>query len=146
MYLLYVALFAILLLVELMSYNLVTIWISLAALVTAIFAYFFPNLIVMQIILLLVLSIVFVVLTKSVMTKLKYAKEKTNIDRLIGMEGIVLEQINPMEGIGQVKVSGQIWSAKTEDGQGISLGEHIVVRKIEGVKLVVERKESLCRN
>ncbi len=146
MYIWYVALFFVLLVVELLSYNLTTIWIALGSLLTAIYAYFFPTQVITQVILLLVLSLTFILLTKPLMQKIKYAKEKTNADRLVDMEGIVLESINPLEGMGQVKVAGQIWSAKTEDGTVVLTGEKIKIIKIEGVKLVVERKETLCRN
>ena len=146
MYLSYLALFVVLLVVEMLSYNLTTIWVALASLLTSVYAYFFPEQLAVQIILLLVLSIVFVVLTKPLIKKMKYAKEKTNADRLIGMNCIVLEQINPVEGTGQVKVSGQIWSAKTTDGSIIPSGETIKIKNIEGVKLIVDREESLCRN
>ena len=145
MYLWYLALFFILLVVELSSYNLTTVWIALGALFTSVYAYFFPEQIVIQMILLFVLSIVFIVLTKPLIQKLKYAKEKTNADRLIGMEGIVLEQIQPVKGTGQVKVSGQIWSAKSSDGNEIAVGEIIKIKNIEGVKLVVDREELLCK-
>lgn len=145
MYLWYLWLFVILLVAEFLSYNLITIWAALASLVTSLYAYFFPNQIVTQIVFLLVLSIVFIVLTKPLMNRLKYAQEKTNADRLIGMEGVVLEQINPLEGVGQVKVLGQIWSAKTGDGSVVSVGEIVKVEKIEGVKLIVSGKETLCK-
>lgn len=145
MYLLYFAVFIILLAVELISYNLVTIWISIAALLTSVYAYFFPDQIVTQMFLLLIFSIVLIVLTKPIVGKMKYAKEKTNADRLIGMQGVVLEQIDSLAGTGQVKVSGQVWSAKTEDEILILVGETVQIENIEGVKLIVSRKEKLCR-
>ena len=79
------------------------------------------------------------------MRKIRYAKEKTNADRFIGMEGIVIEAIDSAKGVGQVKVGGQVWSAKTEENTFISTEEKIIIIKIEGVKLVVGRKESLCK-
>ena len=145
MYLCYLAVFIILLIAELVSYNLITIWVALASLLTSVYAYFCPDQVVAQLILLLVLSVVFVVLTKPFMEKMKYAKEKTNADRLIGMEGIVLEEIDSLESVGQVKVSGQIWSAKAETEVRIPVGETVRIEKIEGVKLIVSRKETICR-
>lgn len=145
MYLWYLALFFILLVAELTSYNLTTIWIALGSLLTTVYAYFFPDRITMQLILLLVSSIVFIILTKPLMRKIRYAKEKTNADRFIGMEGIVIEAIDSAKGVGQVKVGGQVWSAKTEENTFISTEEKIIIIKIEGVKLVVGRKESLCK-
>ena len=62
--------------------------------------------------------------------------QRTNADRLIGMEGIVIVPVNPVEGKGQVKVEGQVWSAKS-DGS-ITEGTKVKVRAIEGVKLIVD--------
>ena len=62
--------------------------------------------------------------------------QRTNADRLIGREGIVIVPVDPMEGKGQVKVDGQVWSAKSESA--IAEGKKVTVRAIEGVKLVVD--------
>ena len=62
--------------------------------------------------------------------------QRTNADRLIGMEGVVIVPVNPVEGKGQVKVEGQVWSAKAE--RAISEGTKVKVRAIEGVKLIVD--------
>lgn len=62
--------------------------------------------------------------------------QRTNADRLIGKEGVVIVPIDPMEGKGQVKVDGQVWSAKSESA--IAEGKKVTVRVIEGVKLVVD--------
>jgi len=65
--------------------------------------------------------------------------QKTNADRLIGREGIVIVPLNALEGKGQVKVDGQIWSAKA--GEDLTAGTKIKVLSIEGVKLVIGRAE-----
>ncbi|MBR6880678.1 MAG: NfeD family protein [Clostridiales bacterium] len=68
------------------------------------------------------------------------AKEPTNADRVIGHEGIVIKTIDPIDGKGQVKVIGQTWSAKS--GKSIPEGASIKVVGMEGVKLIVEEKNS----
>ena len=62
--------------------------------------------------------------------------QRTNADRLIGMEGVVIVPVDPVEGKGQVKVEGQVWSAKSESS--IKEGTKVKIRSIEGVKLLVE--------
>ena len=62
--------------------------------------------------------------------------QRTNADRLIGMEGVVIVPVNPVEGKGQVKVEGQVWSAKSEGA--IEEGTTVKIRAIEGVKLIVD--------
>ena len=138
MYLWYFVAFAVLLGIELVSYNLVTIWLAISALLTGIYAYFFPQQLVVHIFIFLVLSIILIALTKPMVKKLKIATEKTNADRIIGCEAVVLEEIQPIQGTGQVKVMGKIWSAKSLTGEPVAKDKTVTVKAIEGVKLVVE--------
>ena len=62
--------------------------------------------------------------------------EPTNADRVIGKEGIVIKEINPIDGKGQIKVMGQVWSAKADTA--IAEDKKVKVLSMEGVKLVVE--------
>ncbi|HNZ63047.1 MAG TPA: NfeD family protein [Bacillota bacterium] len=62
----------------------------------------------------------------------------TNADRIIGKEGVVIETIHSLTGSGQIKVQGQIWSAKTETEGIIPEGELVNVLGITGVKAIVE--------
>lgn len=137
MYLWYFLAFVILLAIELSSYNLITIWLAISALLTGIYAYFFPGQIVVHLFIFLILSVILIALTKPLVKKMKIATEKTNADRLIGCDAIVLEEINLIEGTGQVKVMGQIWSAKSQTGEIIEKEKTVTVKSIEGVKLVV---------
>ena len=60
-----------------------------------------------------------------------------NSERLIGLIGIVTEEI-PEFGTGSVKVENETWMATSESGKQISLNETVSIKKISGVKLVVE--------
>ena len=60
-----------------------------------------------------------------------------NSERLIGLIGIVTEEI-PEFGTGSVKVENETWMATSESGKQISLNETVTIKKISGVKLVVE--------
>ena len=62
-------------------------------------------------------------------------KVKTNIDRIIGMNGVVIDDISNKE-YGSVKVDGKIWRAYSKDK--LQEGTHIKVLKINGNKLEVE--------
>ena len=59
------------------------------------------------------------------------------IHSIIGKEGIVISDINPITGEGQIKVESEIWSAKTEDSQVIPKGTLVTITAIDGVKAVV---------
>ncbi len=65
--------------------------------------------------------------------------EKTNVDSLIGKEGIVMQEINNLEAQGVVKLSGMEWSARSADDSKIAAGEKVLVQSIDGVKLIVTK-------
>lgn len=138
MYWYYIIAFAVLIVIEVSSYNLITIWVAIAALLTSIYAYFYPAQIMPQIFIFLIFSIALLALTKPIVQKMKIGKHPTNADRLIGLDGVILEEIDPILGTGQVKVNGQIWSAKSESQSNISKGQIVKIIKIEGVKLVCQ--------
>ena len=96
-----------------------------------------------QIILFLVVSILLFVFTRPVAVKyFNKDRQKTNADRLVGQEAIVTEDIYTLQAHGTVEVNGQEWSAKTKEADGrISKGEVVVIEEIQGVKLIVRKKE-----
>lgn len=68
---------------------------------------------------------------------LKVGDTKTNVDSLIGKTGIVHVAVTPYKA-GQVKVNGQIWTAKAEqEDADIPVGEEIEVLRVDGVKLII---------
>lgn len=70
----------------------------------------------------------------------KIGATKTNVDSLIGKEGIVIKELQTFT-MGQVKVKGQIWSAKPDGEINILEGHRVEVVRIEGVKLIVKDLE-----
>ncbi len=130
----------IMIVVEVATTGLATLWFALGALVAMVMdlcgAPFASQIIVMS-----VVSVVcFVLCMIWVRPKLESLRKKniqrTNADRLIGREGVVIVPLNAAEGKGQVRVDGQVWSAKA--GVDIGEGVKVTVKSIEGVKLVVE--------
>ncbi len=65
---------------------------------------------------------------------------KTNIDGILGKEAIVTEEINNTEGTGEVEIAGKKWTARSEDGSIIPLRERVIIKKVDGVKLIVRKK------
>lgn len=62
-----------------------------------------------------------------------------NSTSIIGKTGIVLKEIGGPNSVGQVKVSGEVWSAVSENSTLIEKGESIFVVAISGVKLIVKK-------
>ena len=135
---LWLAVIVVTLLVEAMTAGLTTIWFSagaLAALISSYLGISFP----LQIIIFIVVSVAALLLTRPlVKNKIHKNKVKTNADMVIGKQALVVEDICPVEGKGQVKVDGKIWSAKSLDLKIIQKDELVTVEKIEGVHLIVK--------
>lgn len=132
--------FLVLLFIEIITINLVSIWFSIGALF-AMITTFFTDLVQVQMLVFFVVSLLCLIMTKPVVNKLRKRKvQATNLDRVIGMSGVVTSPILPNE-VGEVKVDGKRWSAISSDGV-ISDGEMVNIVRIDGVKLIVEKKEN----
>ena len=126
--------------IEAATTGLATLWFGIGAVVAMIMDLCGAS-VASQIIVMAVISAVcFAVCMIWIRPKLESLRKKniqhTNADRLIGREGVVIVPLNATEGKGQVKIDGQIWSAKADTD--IAEGVRVTVRSIEGVKLVVE--------
>lgn len=122
-------------LVEFMTVNLTTIWFVISGLVALLISFTGLNF-MFQFGVFTVLGIILLVTTREWLeSKLIKNKEKTNLDRVVGMSGVVTESItkkNP----GEVKVDGKRWTAISD--KAIKKDSYVKVLSIEGVKLVVE--------
>ena len=67
----------------------------------------------------------------------------TNLDRVLGMVGKVTEAVDNERASGAVYVDGKTWTARSADGSAIPAGTQVKVRKIEGVKLLVQYSEKV---
>ena len=62
---------------------------------------------------------------------------RTNLDSVIGSEGLVTEDINNLSASGRIKLGAMEWSARSTSGDPIPAGTKIKVDKIEGVRAFV---------
>ncbi|MBN2794817.1 MAG: NfeD family protein [Clostridia bacterium] len=113
------------------------IWFSGGALL-AMIASFIKLPIFVQVLAFIAGSALMLIYTRPVAIKVfKIGATKTNVDSLIGKEGIVIKELQPFT-MGQVNVKGQIWSAKPELDITIPEGTRVEVVSIDGVKLIVK--------
>lgn len=123
--------------IEIATVGFLVFWLGIGAILAMITSFITDN-IITQAIVFVVSSCILIPLTKPLADKFTGKKSvPTNSYSLINKHGIVTTDINPIECVGQVKVNGEIWSAKTEDESIISKGTEIEVIKIDGVKLIV---------
>jgi membrane protein implicated in regulation of membrane protease activity len=62
---------------------------------------------------------------------------KTNVDAIIGKQGLVTTAINNVTATGQVKLGSMEWTARSTSGTPIETGTLVKVDRIEGVKVFV---------
>ncbi len=130
--------FLVFIVIELATVNLVTIWFAVGSLIT-LFVSLYVESEIMQIIIFIIASLVSLIITKPIASKLKIRNiEPTNSDRYVGKKGEVTKKITPKEK-GEVKVLGTIWTAVSDET--LEVGEEIKVKKIDGVKLIVEKEK-----
>ena len=138
MWMIWLIVIFLLIIAEVSTINLVSIWFIASGIVSLILSIFYDNFYV-QFAIFVILGVILLLTTRKFLVHvIKPKEEKTNLDRVIGMEAVVTEPIKKHT-IGEVKVDGKRWSAMSEET--FSVGEEVIVREIEGVKLMVGKKE-----
>lgn len=124
--------------IEASTVNLVSIWFIVSALISL--GVSFLNLsFFWQFAIFVILGLILMITTKPILSKwIKPQSIKTNIDRVVGMSGIVTEEITKNT-VGEVKVDGKKWSAMST--KKIPIGTEVIVDEIDGVKLKVHKLE-----
>lgn len=122
--------------VEVITINLVTIWFVLGGLIALGLSFVIDSFYI-QFMIFGISGLVIMLFTRPLLNKLlKKEKEATNLDRVIGMTGVVTEEISKNK-VGEVKVDGKKWSATSS--VKISEGEEVEIVAIDGVKLKVKK-------
>lgn len=62
---------------------------------------------------------------------------KTNVDSVIGSQGLVTKEICNLRGSGEAKLGAMVWTARSSSGEDIPAGTVVRVDRIEGVKVYV---------
>lgn len=123
--------------VEIATVNLVSIWFVASGIVAMILSFFIEDTAIITTIFIL-LGMLLLVISRPIVNKLRSKdNEKTNLDRIIGEDAIVTEEITKNE-VGEVKVDGKRWSAISKDK--CVKGDTVKILKIDGVKLIVKKE------
>lgn len=123
---------------EMATAGFLVFWLGIGALTAMIISFFVDNVII-QTAVFVVTSIALIFLTKPFVKRFAKpgANVKTNAYSIIGKNAIVTKEIDSNENIGQIRVGGDIWSAKTENEEVIPAHAEVKVLRIDGVKAVV---------
>lgn len=132
---LWMIIFIALIVLELTTVNMVSIWFAIGALSSFILS-FWVNDLTWQVAVFVGVSFISLLLTKKFVSKIRNSEViRTNLDRVIGQIGIVTEEITSLEP-GEVKVDGKRWSAIST--KKINVGSKVEILSIDGVKLNVK--------
>ena len=126
--------------IEAVTYQLVSVWFavgSIGGMITYMLGFNFSA----QMTVFLILSVITLLCLRPLSMKLLKPKGfKSNADSLVGKEVLITKEVSNVNASGEGKINGMTWVVRSEDDSELPEGSVAVVKKIEGVKLIVERK------
>lgn len=133
--------FAVMVIFELATFQLVSIWFAAGAVggfIAALCHLSFAN----QLLIFVLASLVLLAATRPLLKKVSIGKaQATNADLDIGKTASVIEEINNETGTGRVRINGVDWKAVSENETVIPEGSIVVVREVAGAKLIVSQSK-----
>ncbi len=125
--------------IEMITVGFLVFWFGIGALIAMIVSFFTSN-IAIQTAVFVISSTILLFFTRPFVNKFSKKEDeiKTNAYSIIGKRGIVIKEINPVSGEGQVKIGSEVWSAKSKEDKKIEQGLEVEVLEIDGVKAIVK--------
>ena len=125
--------------IEMATVGFLVFWFGIGALIAMLISLFTTN-IAIQTAVFVFSSAILLFFTRPLVNK--FTKDDTSVQTnaysIIGKKGIVIKEIDPISGQGQIKIGTEVWSAKTLGDKKIKEGSQIEVTKIDGVKAIVK--------
>lgn len=124
---------------EIITVGFLIFWLGIGAILAMIVSFFTSNIII-QTAVFVISSAILIFATKPLVNRITKNDKtiSTNVYSIIGKSGLVIEDINLVEGKGQIKVDGEVWSAICNGNSTIQAGTEVKVLEIRGVKALVE--------
>ena len=124
--------------IEIFTIGFLIFWLAIGSLL-AMLVSFFTDSIIIQTAVFVISSTLLIFATKPLVDKFaKKDKTPTNVYSIIGKKAIVIKDIDWSTGKGQIKLEGEVWSAKTKEQLNIPKGTEVEIESIEGVKAFVK--------
>ncbi|MGO4957551.1 NfeD family protein [Luteococcus sp. Sow4_B9] len=123
---------------EMLTLDLTLLMLASGALAAALTAFVLPELLVVQVLVALAVSAAMLGLMRpTLLRRVRNAPGyRSSISKLVGSEGLAIEPVTSSGG--QVKVNGEVWSARTMTGAtSIDAGAGVEVYEVDGATLVV---------
>ncbi len=124
--------------IEIMTAGFLVFWFAIGALLAMVTSIFVDNIII-QTAVFVISSGLLILATKPFVEKFVQNKNsiQTNVYSTVGKTGIVIQDIDSINGTGQIKVDGEVWSAIGINQTNIAKGTEVKIDEIKGVKLIV---------
>lgn len=138
----WLAVMSVLIIIEIITVGLTTIWFAGGALVAMLIATLGGGTI-LQVVVFLVVSLVLLIFTRPfALNYINSTRIKTNYEGIIGKVVRITEDVDNMNGTGCATVNGQEWTVRSvNDNNKIEAGKLAKVVNIKGVKLLVDKYE-----
>lgn len=130
--------------IEAVTYQMVSVWFSIGSIGAFLTAYAGLGL-NQQLAVFIILSVATLLLLRPVSMRFlkRHGKTKTNIDALTGREVLITHRVDNRASEGEGKINGLTWTVRSADSDVIlEKGEIAVIERVEGVKLIVKKKEN----
>ena len=126
--------------IEMATIGFLVFWLGIGSLLAMVTSFLTDNILI-QFIVFVITSTLLLIFTRPLVNKfIKVPKEvKTNAYSIIGKKAIVMSKINNIEGTGQIKIDGEVWSAKSSTDEDIPENTEVEILEIDGVKAVVKK-------
>ena len=137
----WVAILAVLIIVEICTLALTTIWFAGGAFAALIASLITDNLALECGLFVAVSAVLLLILRPSVVRRFNRRRAKTNVEAVAGKTVRVIEPVDNIANTGRVAVDGMEWAARSSvDGTTFDAGENAVVVRVEGVKMIIEKE------
>ena len=116
-------------------------WLGVGGLCAMGLSFIIPENLVAQFIVMAVVSTILILCTKKITRKISEKDNvATNVYSILGKKAIVSQEIDNIKGQGQIKIDGDIWSARNDENDDvISEGDTVEILRIDGVKAMVKK-------
>ena len=133
-------LFVILIVIEIATLGLTTIWFAGGCLVAFILSLFHVSLPI-QILVFLAVSVVLFIWTRPVAVRyFNKERTKTNVESIVGKTALVVKTIDNVHFVGTVELDGMEWTARAAKEEEIFQKDEVVrIIDVQGVKVIVEK-------
>lgn len=122
---------------EAVTYQMLSIWFVIGA-IGGLIASLLGAGFWVQMTVFLALSVVLLICFRPLAVKKLKTDYKTNADAAVGKKVTVTEEVDNIKGTGAAKLDGMVWTVRTESGKTLGVGDVAEVKRIEGVKLIVD--------